>query len=51
MNESVLPYYKYFLQNIILDMKLLDYLKYKSLLQNEKEKFFKNLVFYKLVTE
>lgn len=34
MNESVLPYYKYFLENTLFDMKFQDYVKYKSLLQN-----------------
>jgi hypothetical protein len=51
MNESVLPYYKYFLENTLSDMKLLDYVKYKSLLQNEKDNFFRSLVFYNLVTD
>lgn len=32
-------------------MKFIDYMKYKALLQNEKENFFKKLLYYNLLTE
>lgn len=44
-----MPFYKYFLENVLNEMKLIDYMKYKSLLQNEKENFFKKLLFYNLL--
>ena len=36
LTDNITTHYKYFLLHILSEMKLLDYLKYKSLVQNEK---------------